>query len=374
MNPLEIARRDHPPPEPTAGDARQRWAQLVAAAVVVGVALYVMRPFLAPIAWAAILAYASWPLYQRVERMLGRRPTLAASFMTLLIVLGILVPAGLLSVALAAEVQRTFAGTRLNLATLPDSVMAWATALPLVGPELAARLGDVLADTQAAERWVLARLGSWAATVTSLAGDLGRLLLEAVVALVTAFTLYRHGHAVGAQVQAVMRRWGGERLVAMLTPLGATVRAVTYGTLLTAATQGMLVMLGCWAAGLKAPVLLGALAGLLSLTPIGSPLVYVPACIWLGVQGRYVAAGLLLAWGVLVVGSVDNVIRSWFLSGAVRIPFLLGFFGLLGGIAAFGAIGLFIGPVSVALVLTLWREWAAGPPPDAPAGEPSHLG
>jgi predicted PurR-regulated permease PerM len=84
------------------------------------------------------------------------------------------------------------------------------------------------------------------------------------------------------------------------------------------------------------------------------------------VQGRYIAAGLLLAWGVAIVGSVDNVLRSWFLSGAVRIPFLLGFFGLLGGLAAFGAIGLFLGPVSVALVLTLWREWAHGHPAAAP--------
>jgi predicted PurR-regulated permease PerM len=119
-------------------------------------------------------------------------------------------------------------------------------------------------------------------------------------------------------------------------------------------------MLGCWVAGLRAPVLLGAVTVILALTPLGAPLVYVSASAWLALgAGRVLAGVLFLLWGLLIVSMADNVIRTWFLAGAVRVPFLLGLFGVLGGILAFGSIGLFIGPVAIALLLTLWRQWTA---------------
>src|SRR2546426_5978532 len=99
---------------------------------------------------------------------------------------------------------------------------------------------------------------------------------------------------------------------------------------------------------------LGALTALLALTPAGAALVYVSASVWLLLDGRLTAGGLLLAWGVVAVSMVDNIIRSWFLRGAVRVPFLLGFFGVLGGITAFGAVGIFLGPIAIALLLALW--------------------
>ena len=89
-----------------------------------------------------------------------------------------------------------------------------------------------------------------------------------------------------------------------------------------------------------------------------------PACAWLVLQGRVVAGVLLLGWGIVTVSTVDNVIRSWFLRGAARMPFLLGFFGVFGGLVAFGPIGLFVGPITIALLLTLWRDWTR---PDAEA-------
>jgi predicted PurR-regulated permease PerM len=141
--------------------------------------------------------------------------------------------------------------------------------------------------------------------------------------------------------------------------LGETVRAVMYGTLSTALTQALLLTLGAWTVGLGSPALFGAVTGLLALTPIGPPLVYVPAAAWLLLQGRVLSGLLLLGWGIFVVSMVDNVIKSWFLRGAARIPFLLGFFGVLGGLVAFGPIGLFVGPVAIALLLTLWRDWTA---------------
>jgi predicted PurR-regulated permease PerM len=322
----------------------------------------VLRPFLAPIAWAAILAYASWPVFGAIEGLVGGRRTLAAAIMTVLMVLLVMVPAALISVALAAEVQSAYGWLRQNLASGPDSLVVTigglVRAVPWIGPYLADRLNELLADPAVIERLVLARLGGWAGTIGSLAAGVGRGLFEAILILLTLFVFYRHGRGLIEQLERGARRLGGERMSAMLVPLGETVRAVTYGTLFTALAQGGLVMVAAWAVGLGAPVLIGAATGILAFTPFGPPLVYVPAAIWLAaVEGRYVAAGFLLAWGLVVVSSVDNVIRTWFLSGAARIPFLLGLFGLLGGVAAFGVIGLFVGPVAVALLLTLWREW-----------------
>src|SRR5207245_10910787 len=112
----------------------------------------------------------------------------------------------------------------------------------------------------------------------------------------------------------------------------------------TALPHAVLLTLGVWIVGLGSPVLLGAVTGLLALTPIGPPLIYVPAAAWLILQGRFVGGLVLLGWGILVVSMVDNVIKSWFLSGAARIPFLLGFCGVLCGLLAFVPLGLLYAP------------------------------
>lgn len=344
------------------GSSSQRLVGLASSALIAGLALYVLNPFLVPITWGAILAYASWPAFMRVERLLGGRNLLAAAIMTCAMILVVVVPAAAISLALATEVQSAYAWVREHLAAGPATAIAWIRNVPRVGPMFADRIGGALADPANMQQWVLSRLGGWAGTVGSVAAGVGRGVFEIILVLMTLFVFYRHGADLVIRLQRAVERVGGPRMSAMLGPLGGTVRAVTYGTLLTAVAQGALIMLGCWAAGLGAPVLLGAITGVLALTPIGPPLVYVPASAYLAVEGRYLAAGLLLAWGILVISSVDNVIRSWFLSGTASIPFFLGLLGLLGGVVAFGAIGLFIGPVAVALMLTVWREWTDSAP------------
>ena len=359
---------ERPTGEPE-GWSGQRWAELAGYGLIVGLAVLVLSPFLVPITWAAILSYTSWPVFERLERLLGGRRILAAAIMTLGIVLGVVAPAAVISVALVSEVQGAYVWLRENIAAGPAAAMAWVRSVPRVGPLVADRIGGALADPTAVQQWVASRLGGWVGTVGSLAAGIGRGLFETIIVLMTLFVFYCHGADLSVRIRRAVARLGGPRMAAMLGPLGETVRAVTYGTLLTALVQGTLIMIGCWAAGLGAPVLLGAIAGILGLTPVGTVLVYVPASIWLMLEGRYLAGGMLLAWGLIVVGSVDNVIRSWFLSGAARIPFFLGLLGLLGGLAAFGTLGLFIGPVAVALMLTLWREWTDGGPAAAEEAE-----
>jgi predicted PurR-regulated permease PerM len=335
----------------------RRWAQIAGIALIALTSFAVLRPFITPIAWAAILAYASWPLHARIERLLRGRTGSSAFLMTVLMVLVVMVPAVLVSAALVVELQSAFEAFRAWLPSGPASLAATLRDFPWIGPRAADWIESLVADPAQMQQWVLARTGLVVGLVASTAGDLGRLALDAILALLTLFFFYRHGRELVPHIHSAARRLAGGGVDTVVDTLGETVRAVMYGTLSTALTQAVLLTLGVWIVGLGSPVLLGAVTGLLALTPIGPPLIYVPAAAWLILQGRFVSGLVLLGWGILVVSMVDNVIKSWFLSGAARIPFLLGFFGVLGGLLAFGPIGLFVGPVAIALLLTLWRDW-----------------
>jgi predicted PurR-regulated permease PerM len=339
------------------GPLEQRWAQIAGIALIVLTSFMVLRPFFTPIAWAAILAYASWPLHARIEQLLRGRTGVSALLMTILMVLVVMVPAVLVSAALVVELQSAFEELRAWLPVGPASLAATLRDIPWLGHRAADWIEGLAADPAQMQQWVLARTGLVVGFVASTAGDIGRLALDAILALLTLFFLYRHGRELVPQIHGAARRLAGSGVDTVVHTLGETVRAVMYGTLSTALTQAVLLTFGVWIVGLGSPVLLGAVTGLLALTPIGPPLVYIPAAAWLLLQGRVVAGLVLLGWGILVVSMVDNVIKSWFLSGAARIPFLLGFYGVLGGLLAFGPIGLFVGPVAIALLLALWRDW-----------------
>ena len=129
------------------------------------------------------------------------------------------------------------------------------------------------------------------------------------------------------------------------------------GLLLAAMAQGLLAGLGYWAAGVRAAVFWGVATAVVALIPFGAPLIWGSIGLWLLLQGQ-VSAGIgLLLWGALAVSWVDNLVRPWVISGVAKTPFQLVLFGVLGGLAAFGLIGLFVGPVVLAILLALWREW-----------------
>ena len=348
--------------DPDSGSAQESapgrpWVRLGARAVIVAAALVVLRPFLVPVAWAGILAFSTWPVFRRLNHGLGERSGWAALVMTVLVVLTIVGPTLVVSLALASEIKDLLARLPQWAPAWEQTVLAWVRQIPWIGAATSDWLDQALAEPVALRGWVLTQLGSWMGGIAGAIGDLGRNLARAGIALLTLFYLYRYGGSLGPRLERLAGRFGGESISALFPPMAATIRAVMYGMLLTAIAQGVLAMLGYWLAGLRAPVLLGALTALLAFIPFGAPMVYVPAGAWLFVQQRPLAGFLLLLWGVLAVSTADNVIRSWLISGTTRVPFLLGFFGVLGGLAAFGSLGLFVGPIAVTLLLVLWREW-----------------
>ncbi|MFQ5896973.1 MAG: AI-2E family transporter [Candidatus Methylomirabilia bacterium] len=346
------------PGAPAAERPGQQWVRIGGFAALVALAVLMLRPFLAPAAWAVVLVFASWPLFRLIERALAGRTVWAALCVTLLLVLVVVVPATWASLALAREAQELYLYLRRWTPTVIE-IPSWVKDLPLVGPQLAEQFEALRAQPAVVEEWLLSQARPWALFLAGAARDIGRNVVNAALALLTLFFLYVHGRTLLAQSRRVMVGLAGARVEALLLPAGETIRAVMYGVLLTALAQGTLAGLGYLVAGLGAPVLLAVITSLLAFIPFGAPVVYVPASLWLLVQGRYLAGLLLLAWGILVVSSVDNLIRSWLISGVARIPFLLVLFGVVGGLTAFGLIGVFIGPVLVTLLLHFWREWAA---------------
>jgi predicted PurR-regulated permease PerM len=237
---------------------------------------------------------------------------------------------------------------------LPEPI----TRLPFVGAwlqELLAELGDPEAIGRQVHDW----MEQGAGRALRVVGDLGVNALLFGVSVVTVFFLLRDGEELLVQLRRVLHGLLGERVNAYFQAVGDTTRAVVYGLLLGALAQGVMAGLGYWVAGVRGPAFWGAVTGLIALIPFGAPLVWGSIGVWLAAKGQFAAGVGLLLWGALAVSWIDNLVRPMVISGVANIPFLLVLFGVLGGLAAFGLIGLFVGPVVLAVVLALWREWTA---------------
>ncbi len=318
----------------------------------------VMRPFLSAIAWAAILTYVSWPLHIRLLKRLRGHRAGAALVMTVMLTLvlgGSLLWLGFLLRSEGVAGVREAAALLEAGVRLPEPIVR----IPWLGPWLQERLAALGADRAAWGRELSELTVQWGGRAMRLVGDLGLNALRFGFALLTAFFLFRDGDRLLDQLRGVLHGLLGDRVQDYFTAVGDTTRAVVYGLLAAAFAQGLLAGLGYWAAGVSAPAFWGAVTALVALIPFGAPLVWGSIGVWLLLQGE-VGAGIgLLLWGALVISWIDNLVRPLVISGVAKIPFLLVLFGVLGGLAAFGFIGLFVGPVILAILLALWREWAA---------------
>lgn len=328
-----------------------------------GLTIWVLSPFLAALAWAGILAYVTWPLHQWVCRRMPGRDNLAALLMTLGVTATLLLPLVWVMFTVAADVVAASATLTQfavhGLPPLPAGMRNWPG-----GAWLAEQYQRVQADPA----WVHAQFEALGLTNTvalkSLAGGVGRNVAKFGLAVFALFFLYRHGVSVLAQFRGVATRWLGEAARGYIQAVGVTVRAVVFGIVLTALAQGTLAGLGYWVAGLAAPALWGVITALVSLIPFVGPVVWIGLSLTLLANGETGAALGLFLWGALVVSWIDNLIRPLVISGPTQIPFLLVFLGVLGGLHAFGLIGLFLGPVLLAVSVGIWREWLGHARPD----------
>ncbi|HLT25731.1 MAG TPA: AI-2E family transporter [Zeimonas sp.] len=317
----------------------------------------VMRPFLAPIAWALILAYVTWPLVVRTRQMFGGRNTLAALVMTILLSAAFVLPFLWVALMLRSELASFYTTAASVLARGEFSLPDFVADIPLLGAWLQQLLDEFARDPAAIRGQIAGWVEARAAESLNIVGGLGRNAAKLGFALITVFFLYRDGERVLAQAQLVLHRFLGARVDPYLAAVGSMTTAVVWGLLLTAIAQGIVAGLGYWWFGLGAPVLLGAVTAAIALIPFGTPFVWGAIGAWLIVEGDMFNGIGLLLYGTFVVSWVDNLVRPLVISNATRIPFLLVMFGVLGGLAAFGLVGLFIGPVILAVLMAVWREW-----------------
>ena len=335
----------------------QRGILLLMLGALLAISYLVLHLFIVPVAWAMIIAFATWPLYLPLRRSLGKHTTVSALVMTLIVSAAFVLPTLWLVLLMQYEVGAFLVAISARISHGPPVLPEFLLGIPWVGNWLKELLELTFGDPAAFRSQLVEWSRQGAAYLPSLLGSVGRNAAKLGFALITLFFLYCHGESVAHQVRLVLRRFLGARVDHYLAAVGGMTKAVVWGLIATALAQGVAAGLGYWWAGLQAPVLLGAFTVLIAMIPFGTPFVWGSIALWLLVNGDTTGGIGLLLWGTLVVSWVDNLVRPLVISTATQIPFLLVMFGVLGGLAAFGLVGLFLGPVVLAILMAVWREW-----------------
>jgi predicted PurR-regulated permease PerM len=353
--------RPSPPREPAPIIPIDRWITLTLLAVIVVGCYFVLQPFLSAIIWSFILCLATWPVYTRVRILVRGRAALAALLMTLGIAAVLLAPFIVVGVSLADNARELIEASRRLIAEGPPDPPAWVARVPLLGPRLDAYWAGLAHDSAS----VLAELKNYVEPIKTFALASGEALvhgiLQLTLSIIIAFFVYCDGEAMTRRLLATVVRIFGERGRRLLNVAGGTTRGVVYGILGTALLQGILAAVGFALAGVPAAPLLGLATFFLSPVPIGPPLVWLPAAFWLFNHGATGWAIFMLVWGVAVVSSVDNVIKPLIISRGSNLPFILVMLGVLGGVVAFGFIGVFLGPTLLAIGFAMLSDWSTEP-------------
>jgi predicted PurR-regulated permease PerM len=333
----------------------------------------VLSPFLAAIAWAIVLAVAFQKPWSFLERRMPKHRSLAAALLTLAVAVGVLVPVSLLVGMLASQIVAV--ATKITTSLSAEDVRSFSdfVALPKVARVLddaRIRAGISPEDFQKLAAGVVTRVSTAAGALS------GKLVLGVFDAMLTVllvifllFFLFRDGERMAAATLDLLPTDADGRS-RMSRSLQSMLAAIFRGSLLCALVQGLLGAIGWWIAGLPSPVLAGVVTAIVSLLPVGgTALVWLPGAVWAWSLGHHTSAIFLFLWGLIVtVLLVDAVLRPMLVRGADELTTLIVFLGVFGGLAAFGLLGIFIGPVALAIAVALlevMRGQAGGPRLDA---------
>lgn len=319
--------------------------------------LWVLRPFLAATVWATMIVVATWPMFKSIEHHLGGRRAPAVLIMTLALLLLLVIPLWAaidIMVENSGRVADVFRDLARNgLPQPPD----WIAELPLVGEKLFQTLSNL---GTAGSAGLFAKLSPYAADsgkwLLSQVGGVGGALIHFILIAIIAAILYSYGETGARSVLRFGRRLAGERGENAVILAGQAIRAVALGVGITAIVQSTLGGIGLAVAGVPFASLLTALMLMLCIAQLGPSLVLFPAVGWLYWSGETGWATALLVWSV-AVGSLDNVLRPVLIKRGADLPMLLIFAGVIGGMIGFGLIGIFVGPVILAVTYTLLQAW-----------------
>jgi predicted PurR-regulated permease PerM len=335
----------------------KNYAQLGAILLLALGCVYVLRPFLAAILFAAAVVISSWPLYLRVQAGLAGRRTPAALTMTLSLTLLVIIPIALVAYNLADDVGRIYEQIKAAIDAGSLQSPAWLRQIPLVGGWLDQYLSGLVSSREQMTDLAKRMLEPARHFLMSGGMVLGGGVVQMSIAAFVSFFLYRDGAALLRVIEVAAERLLGDRAAKVSLTVSQTVRGVMYGLLGTALAQALVAAAGFAIAGVPAVPLLAVLTFVTSLVPVGPPVIWGGAAIWLFAHGYTGWGVFMLVWGLVLISGVDNVVRPMLISRGSSQPFLLTFLGVLGGVLAFGFVGMFIGPTLLAVAYSLISDW-----------------
>ncbi len=317
----------------------------------------VTRPFLPAVVWASTLVIATWPLMLTVQRAMGGRRALAVTVMTLALALVVLVPLSLAVDAIVSHSDQIAAFVTAAPSFRLPLAPAWLGDLPLIGTFLSTSW-DHVAQSEVADvvRWVRPYVGTATQWFVGAAGSFGTTVLHLTLTIVFAAILYARGEQAAAWCVRFGRRLAGPRGEEVAVLAGRAIRSVALGVVVTAIAQTLVVGVGFGLTGVPQAGLLSAIVLLLCVAQLGPALVAIPATIWLFWTDAMVA-GIFMAIFTVASLVLDNILRPVLIRRGADLPLLLILLGVIGGLLAFGLLGLFLGPVILAVAYTLLQHW-----------------
>jgi predicted PurR-regulated permease PerM len=347
-------------PTPLFDSRAQAMAQTIIAIAIVLLALWVARDFLVALAWAAVIAITAWPIYVRFARFVfgGRSPTVAPLLFTLLTGVVLLAPV-VLTAHQIAQGSDAFVRALNQLQESGAPVPAWLAQLPVAGAYLDLWWRSNLGNPEVLVEWLrgvnIENLTTWTST---LGGVLMHRLLLFVITLIALFLVLRDGTWLADRTLATAERLLGNPGARLVSKVADATRATVNGTVAAAIVKGAVIGIAYVLTGVPHPLLCAVLTMALAMVPLGAWVALAAAALILPFQGgTLLAAAGLFGFGAATLLIGDNFIQPALIGGTAQLPFLLVLIGILGGIESFGLVGLFLGPVIMAALLSVWREW-----------------
>ena len=355
----------------TTGNSGPDIARTTLAVLFIGILItasfWILRPFLTALVWATMIVITTWPLMLSVEKRLRGKRALAVTVMTVALLLLLVIPMTLAIVNIVERADDIVAWTKsLTTVALPPPP-AWVEQLPVVGPKIAAQwlhLATVgKAELAGRIEPYVTKIVSW---LLAQAGNIMMMIGQFLLTVIISAVLYSTGDTAAAGVRRFARRLGGHHGEDAAILAAKAIRGVALGVVVTAIIQSLLGCIGLVVAGVPAVAILTAVMFILCVAQIGPGLVLIAATVWLFWQDQTLWGSIMIGWTV-IVGTIDNFIRPVLIKRGADLPLLLIFSGVIGGLIAFGVIGLFIGPVMLAVTYTLLQAWVMRDEPEQQA-------
>ncbi|MFD1744327.1 AI-2E family transporter [Rhizobium helianthi] len=328
--------------------------------LIVFAGIYFFHGFVIPVLAALVIGFASWPLYKDLLRRIGGNTTIGATIAIICVLSFIIIP---ISIALSYAIGelRDWIGWTIQINRVGSPPPVWIVQLPIIGDWLSLQwerhIGEPGAIGELVQLVSGANIGNIYRAVIAAGDGAFHLLLTLLFMLIALFFVYRDGASFARQMDMLGERILPSRWERISRVVPATISSTVTGMTLIAIGEGIVLGIAYWIAGVPSHVTLGVITGVMALIPGGAPLSFTLVSLYLVASGSLFAGVALFVWGAVELFIVDKTIRPKLVGGPIKLPFLPTFFGLVGGVKTLGFLGLFIGPVLMALLVAIWREW-----------------